>query len=205
VSPGPTATSTVTLTAAATASTGTFTLTITGTSGSLVHPATVTLTVNAQAGPPTLGLIGYWNFDDGTGTIAHDTSGSGYNGTVNGATWTTGKINGGLSFNGNTNNVVTGNIALGNTFSISAWVNPAAAPQKAYIRIAETHYNGGLYVGTNSTGAKYKFIVNTGTGSTGGCGLGYGCAEGGTIATGWHLVTGTYAALPASCTWTACW
>jgi hypothetical protein len=29
-------------------------------------------------------------------------------------------------------------------------------------------------------------------GSTGGCGVGYGCAEGGTIAIGWHLVTATY-------------
>ena len=63
------------------------------------------------------GLIGYWNFDEDSGTIAHDTSGSGYNGVVSGATWTTGKINSALTFNGTTNDVITPNIALGNTFS----------------------------------------------------------------------------------------
>ena len=64
--------------------------------------------------------------------------------------------------------------------------NPAVAPQNGYIRIAETRYNGGLYVGTNANGTKYKLIVNTGAGSTGSCsGAAFGCAEGGTIATGW--------------------
>ncbi|MBI2679792.1 MAG: hypothetical protein HYX25_02150 [Candidatus Solibacter usitatus] len=193
VSPAPTAASTLTITPTAGASLGTFSLTITGTSGALSHPATVTLTVNSASGPPAQGLIGYWNFDEAGGPIAHDTSGNGRDGTVNGATWTAGKISGGLSFNGSTNNVVTGSIALGNTFSVSAWVNPAVVPQKAWVRIAETRYNGGLYVGTNASGTKYKLIVNTGIGATGSCGgPGYGCAEGGTVATGWHLVTATY-------------
>ena len=147
---------------------------------------------NTSTGPPTQGLIGYWNFDEGSGTIAHDTSGSGYNGTVNGAVWTAGEINGALSFNGGAAYVVTPNIALGSTFSVSAWVNPAVITQIGYGRILETQYNGGLYLGVNSAGTKYKFIVNTGAGSTGGCGLVFGCAEGGTITAGWHLVTATY-------------
>ena len=88
-----------------TATNGTHTLTAIAkdTSGNSATSAAITVTVNnTVTGPPTQGLIGYWNFDEGTGTIAHDTSGSGYNGTVNGATWVAGKINGGLSFNGNT-------------------------------------------------------------------------------------------------------
>lgn len=68
----------------------------------------------ATLAQPMQGMIGYWNFDEGSGTVAHDTSGNGYNGTVTGATWTTGKINSALSFNGPTNAVVTPNIALGN-------------------------------------------------------------------------------------------
>jgi chitodextrinase len=180
----------------ATASNGPHTLTAIAkdTSGNPQTSTPVAVTVsNTQVGPPTLGLIGYWNFDEGQGTIAHDTSAGGHNAAVNGATWTAGKINGALSFNGSTNNVVTGNIALGSTFSVSVWVNPAVAPQKGYIRIAETRYNGGLYVGTNANGTKYKLIVNTGLGATASCGgAAYGCAEGGTIATGWHLVTATY-------------
>jgi hypothetical protein len=34
--------------------------------------------------------------------------------------------------------------------------------------------------------------VNTATGSTGTCGFLYGCAQGGTITSGWHLITATF-------------
>ena len=154
-------------------------------------PVMVTVS-NTIVSPPTNGLIGYWNFDENSGTVAHDTSGSGYNGTVSGATWTAGYIHSALSFNGSTNYVVTPNIALGQTFSVSAWVNPAVTTQTAYGRIAETQYNGGLYLGTDASGTKYKFIVNTGTGSTGSCGAAYGCAQGGTVTSGWHSVVATF-------------
>ena len=102
---------------------------------------------------PAAGLVGYWNFDEGSGSIAHDTSGSGYSGAVSGASWTTGKINSGLSVNGTTNYVVTPNIALGTTFSISAWVNSRGTAQGGYVRIAETQYSPGFYLGTNASGA----------------------------------------------------
>jgi chitodextrinase len=154
-----------------------------------VVPVTVSNTV---AGPPTAGLVGYWNFDEGSGVIAHDTSGSGYNGVVNGATWTAGKINSSLSFNGSTNSVVTPNIALGSAFSVSAWVNSAVAYQSYYARIAETQYSSGFYLGVTPAGSRYKFIVNGGVGSTGSCGVTYGCAEGGLVTMGWHLVTATF-------------
>jgi len=46
-------------------------------------------------------LVGYWKFDEGSGTTAYDSSGYGNNGTlVNGPTWTTGKVGGALSFDG---------------------------------------------------------------------------------------------------------
>jgi len=151
------------------------------------------VTVSNTVGlPPTQGLIGYWNFNEGSGTIANDTSGGGYNGTISGAAWTAGKINSGLSFNGTTSDVVTPGIPLGNAFSVSAWVNPAATTQTAYGRIAETQYNPGLYLGVDGSGKKYQFIVNNGIGATGSCGVAFGCAVGGTISSGWHLVTGTY-------------
>ena len=54
------------------------------------------------------GLVGYWPFDEGSGTIVKDYSGNGNNGTlcngstcgVQGPTWTTGKVGGALSFDG---------------------------------------------------------------------------------------------------------
>src|SRR5258708_39644293 len=35
-------------------------------------------------------------------------------------------------------------------------------------------------------------FVNSGSGFTGSCGARLGCAEGGAVTSGWHLVTGTY-------------
>jgi hypothetical protein len=133
-----------------------------------------------------------WPFDDGSGTTAADTSGNGHNGVVNNASWTAGKVNSALSFDGTTSSVITTGIPLANIFSISAWVNSAVSTQLAYSRIAETQYNGGLYLGTNAAGSAYQFIVNTASGATGSCGAAYGCAIGGTVSPGWHMVTGTY-------------
>lgn len=46
-------------------------------------------------------LVGGWNFDEGSGSSVSDSSGNGNNGTVIGATWTAGKVNGALNFDGN--------------------------------------------------------------------------------------------------------
>src|SRR5262249_49373042 len=56
---------------------------------------------SANAAAPTQGLIGYWKFDESTGTTAIDSSGLGNNGILtNGPTWTSGKVNGALGFDG---------------------------------------------------------------------------------------------------------
>ena len=42
--------------------------------------------------PPTgneAGLVGYWNFEEGSGTTAYDQTSNGNNGTINGATYDT--------------------------------------------------------------------------------------------------------------------
>jgi hypothetical protein len=185
-------TSTLTVSTTTATALGTYSVTITGTSGSLVHNTGVTMVVSTIGPSLTQGLLGYWNFDENAGTIAHDTSGNGYDGTISGAAWIAGRTNSALEFNGSTSYVVTPKIPFANAFSISVWVNPTATNQSGYARIAETQYNTGFYLGTNASGTKYKFIVNAGSGSTGSCGAGYGCVEGGTIASGWHLVTGTF-------------
>jgi len=47
------------------------------------------------------GLVGYWNFDEGTGQTAYDATDNSNNGTLtNGPVWTRGKKNGALSFDG---------------------------------------------------------------------------------------------------------
>jgi hypothetical protein len=63
-------------------------------------PASLSLTVNVLRGDYPSGLIGYWKFDEGTGSVAADSSGNGNNGSIFGATWEAGKINHALQFDG---------------------------------------------------------------------------------------------------------
>ena len=49
---------------------------------------------------PHPGLVGWWRFDEGNGTVAKDSSGTGNDGTVHNATWVDGKYGKALSFNG---------------------------------------------------------------------------------------------------------
>jgi len=80
--------------------------------------------------PSMKGLVGYWSFEEGSGTKAGDMSGNGNNGTLSGSTlptWTDGKRGKALSFNGTSDYVDLGNgsslnFASGQGFSFSAWV-----------------------------------------------------------------------------------
>lgn len=82
-------------------------------------------TTPAPPGPST-GLMGYWKFDEGSGTTAGDSSGNLNSATlVNGTTWTSGKVNSALSFDGVTNYAqVTDSpsIDLGSQGTIVAWI-----------------------------------------------------------------------------------
>ena len=50
--------------------------------------------------PERAGTVGYWHFDEGSGSVAYDSSGEGNDGTIYGAGWTSGKCGGALSFDG---------------------------------------------------------------------------------------------------------
>jgi len=77
-----------------------------------------------------LGPVGYWTFDEGYGTTAHDESGQGNDGAISGATWqdesecVSGKC---LWFDGNDDTVAISNsnfnFPISNQFSMSKWIN----------------------------------------------------------------------------------
>lgn len=82
--------------------------------------------------PNNLGLVGYWSFNEGTGTIATDFAGRGNNGQLLGSpSWTSGKFGKALSFNGTTDYVAvpaTTDLSAFGTgdFIISFWLKPRA-------------------------------------------------------------------------------
>ena len=73
------------------------------------------------------GLVGWWKFDEGSGTIANDSSGNGHHGSlINGPTWRiNGKMGSALSFDG-VDDVVIASLPNLNTSNISvsqsAWI-----------------------------------------------------------------------------------
>ena len=89
----------------------------------------VQVTVDNTTPPPAAGLVGAYSFNEGTGTTLTDRSGTGNNGTVAGASWSTaGKNAGALSFDG-VNDQVT--VADANSLDLTrmtleAWVFPTA-------------------------------------------------------------------------------
>ncbi len=67
--------------------------------------------------------VGSWSFDEGTGTIANDSSGNNNNGTlINGPTWTDGQINKAISFDGVDDYVNSSFLYPSNVFSVETWL-----------------------------------------------------------------------------------
>ena len=84
----------------------------------------------ALAAAPTGGLTNYYTFDDGTSTIASDSSGNGnYATLVNGPVWTTaGELNGAITFNGSTSYVQTPVFAsIPQSITLGVWIKPNAS------------------------------------------------------------------------------
>jgi len=83
-------------------------------------------------GSPT-DLVALWHFDEGSGTIAYDSSGNGNNGTLKPTgselSWVIGKFGNALSFDGKDDyvdcNSNVGNFYLLDLFTIEAWINSA--------------------------------------------------------------------------------
>ena len=76
-----------------------------------------------------LSLVGYWKFDEGSGTTAADSSGNGNDGTlVNGPTWIAdGKYGGALKFDGVNDYVYvrdSDTLDVTNNFTIEHWFRP---------------------------------------------------------------------------------
>ena len=75
-------------------------------------------------------LVGWWKFDEGSGAIAHDSSGNGNDGTLNGPVeWVAeGKVNGALAFTGPYNYVQvqdSPSLDMTSQLTIAAWINPS--------------------------------------------------------------------------------
>lgn len=135
------------------------------------------------------GLIGYWKFDESTGTVAYDSSGNGDNGTlVNAPVRATSSCYAGscLNFNG-TNQYVAIASSLNPTSSVSvtAWFERQGSPTGGYhvifmqgtqIEMSVSDPGGQIRTGV-TTATLGRQVFNSGSGVTDG---------------GWHFLALTY-------------
>jgi len=76
------------------------------------------------AGNVRADLVGYWKFDEGSGTTAYDSSGNGLDGTLNGdPQWVEGQIGGALDFDGDDSVEIPHSpiLSITDEITISAW------------------------------------------------------------------------------------
>ena len=109
----------------------------------------------------------YWKFDEGSGTVAGDSSGNNNTGTLlSGPTWTSGHSLGALSFNGGSYVRATHSATLNltNQITVSAWIYTGAPNQNSVIvgkwtTGAGTNNSYALYLGQNSGANRPSFII----------------------------------------------
>ena len=118
---------------------GSYTLVVTNAYGSVTSAPAVVTVIDVTAVSDA--LVGYWNFDEGTGSLLIDNSGYGNDGTLmnfptDDSQWIPGRIGGALNFRGPANGdyvVVPNYPKPAATMTITAWVWANARPQWATI------------------------------------------------------------------------
>ncbi len=88
--------------------------------------------------PSQPGPVAYWPMDENTGTTTYDQSGNGNNGTINGATWTTGINGSALSFDGTDDYINLDAHKSDSEFdtdvgAVEMWINPASDGNNGHI------------------------------------------------------------------------
>ncbi len=152
-------------------------------------PQAVTVTATSMADPSQsasasillqpVGLVGYWPFDESSGFIANDASGSGNNGTLQCLggcaplpNWTSGIRNGAINFSV-TNDFVSvpdqPNLELTNQFTIALWTNPAGPGNEFIDKVSGVSVakgsgaSNGYRFGTNTAGSLFMSLYKNST------------------------------------------
>ena len=82
------------------------------------------LTIDLRRGVYPFGLVGYWKFDEGSGTTVYDSSVNNNTGTLNGPSWVDGKYGKALSFDGTDDYVSISTLysSSPDSLTVTAWI-----------------------------------------------------------------------------------
>jgi len=107
------------------------------------------------AGDCSADLIAYLGFDEGSGTIAYDTSGNGNDGTLHGdPQWVAGRIGGALDFDGNGDYVEIARIVQ-DDFTLAAWIRTDTPG----LNLGGQGYQGSGLIWSDTAGVANDFIL----------------------------------------------
>jgi len=120
--------------------------------------------------PTDENLIGYWNFDEGTGDTAYDRSVNSNDGTLVGmeeANWVSGVVGNCLSFdNTYQEHVLCGDTAINGNMSISVWVKPGDTIEGIRGIVSNFYFSGNVYgTALSQNGSAIMLHVGDGAGS----------------------------------------
>ena len=111
------------------------------------------------------GLVGYWNMNEGSGSIIADSSGYDNNGTTSGNLWTDGKFGKSLNFNRINSSATilnTNYLSPSNFITVTAWIDSDDLTQPQHIVSKRNGTNGYiLQTGTGNKAYAYVSVNNT--------------------------------------------
>ncbi len=107
-------------------------------------------------------LVGWWKFDEGSGTVANDSSGNGYNGRLNNMDerdWVDGVLGGALSFDGVDDYISIPVLGIySDNLTITAWIRRDGQQAESYTGIV--YCRDGATIAGISFGGAANFEVN---------------------------------------------
>ena len=119
-------------------------------------PVNASLTAYFRRGVYPEGLVGYWRFDEGSGTTAYDSSGNDYHGIlVNGPVWADVKYGKALSFDGIDDYVNCGTLGtfgsaeLANVTSYAFWLKTSRVEEQTVLGTINDGYTTGIAIHLN--------------------------------------------------------
>jgi len=140
----------------------------------------------------TRGLVGYWSFDEGSGSTAYDASGNGNDGTlINDPKWTAGKSGSALQFDGVDDYVDCGNdesLNITDAITIEAWIKWTIDPSTTsdnWPTIVNRANDNGYRLAHSQTATYFEFGVIKASG-------GYIASTTSPVKDVWYHVVGTY-------------
>jgi hypothetical protein len=136
---------------------------------------------------PTPNLVGWWKFDEGSGTTAFDSSGNENYGSLRGGPqWVAGKIGGALEFDGRDDYVDTGYAADLPVWTICTWVISPDAPSGA-MPSGPVHREKNYQINWNHDDTTFRGAAGLHVG-----GIWYAASFGQLEANTWYQLAATY-------------